>query len=197
MKGSCTLFFVRHGQTEHNVKGLIQGHSDSALTAEGKKECHRLKNRFKKVRIEAIYSSDLLRAKETARIIALPHRLNVVFNAALRERNYGGIEGKHWTILDIIHKDLVKLTDQERHSFRAHPLAESNKDVIDRLLPFVKGIAKKHLGEKVILVSHGGLIRIFLNYIGFIKPEDKIFIKNGEVVKVTTDGKTFQVKESL
>lgn len=195
---NCTLYFVRHGETEHNVLGLIQGPSDSALTEEGKKQALELQNKFKKIRLSAFYSSDLNRAKETAKIIAKPHKLKIKFNKALRERNYGSIEGKPRELLDKIYKSFDKLTHKERFHHRADPQAESNKDVIERLLPFLKQVAKKSSGKSVLLVTHGGLMRIFLNYIGFVRPDDaRFYIENGAIGKVETDGDNFQVKKTL
>lgn len=194
---NCTLYFVRHGETEHNVLGLIQGHSDSALTEEGKKQALELQNKFKKIRLSAFYSSDLNRAKETAKIIALPHKLKVIYSQALRERNYGSIEGKPRELLDKIYKSFDKLTHKERFHHRADPQAESNKDVIERLLPFLKQVAKKSSGKSVLLVTHGGLIGIFLRYIGFVTPYTRTHIKNGAIVKIETDGKEFKVKETF
>lgn len=193
---NCNLYFVRHGQTEHNLKGLIQGHSDSALTEEGKKQALELQNKFKSVELAAIYSSDLMRARKTAEIIALPHKLKVVYSKALRERNYGSIEGKPRELLDKIYESFDKFTRQQRFLFRANPQAESNKDVIERLLPFLKQISKKHGGKNVLLVTHGGLMGILLRYIGFVTPDMRTHIKNGAIIKIETDGKKLQVKET-
>ena len=193
---SVILYFIRHGQTEHNVKGLIQGHSDSDLTEEGKKQALELQNRFKNIKLAAIFSSDLNRAKETAKIIALPHKLKVNYSQALRERNYGSIEGKPRELLDKIYESFDKLTHKERFHHRANPLAESNKDVIERLLPFLKQVYKQHQGKSVLMVTHGGLMGIFLRYIGFVTPDMKTHIKNGAIVKIKTNGKKFQVKET-
>ncbi len=98
---STTFYFIRHGQTEHNVLGLIQGHSDSELTEEGRQQAHKLQAVFKKVKLAAIYSSDLKRAKKTAEIIAKPHKLKIIYTHALKERSYGSFEGKPRELLDI------------------------------------------------------------------------------------------------
>lgn len=195
---SCTIYFIRHGETEHNVLGLIQGHSDSPLTEEGKKQALRLQEKFKNIKPLAIYSSDLSRAKETAKIIAHPHKIKVIYSKALRERSYGSIEGKPRELLDKIYESFDKFTHQERFRHRANPQAESNKDVIERLLPFLKQISIKYDGKSVLLVTHGGLMRIFLTYIDFVSPDDRRFyIPNGAVLKIETDNKEFRVKKSF
>ena len=75
--------------TEWNEIGLIQGHSDSPLTAQGITQAKELAKKLKNVKFDLIFSSDLLRAKRTAEIIALEHKLFVQTSKLLRERDFG------------------------------------------------------------------------------------------------------------
>src|SRR3990172_8408752 len=88
-----TIYIVRHGETEWNIKGVMQGHSDSPLTKTGEKQAHQIAEELKEIHFDEIFSSDALRAKRTAEIIALERKMAVQAKTALRERNYGEFEG--------------------------------------------------------------------------------------------------------
>lgn len=87
------MYIVRHGETEWNVRKLLQGQKDSNLTEKGKEEAERLAKKFKDTPFDAIFSSDLLRAKRTAEILAVEHNLAIQTNKLLRERHFGRLEG--------------------------------------------------------------------------------------------------------
>ena len=89
-----TLILVRHGETEWNLAGRIQGHTDSRLTERGREEGRRVAERLANLEVAAVYASDLGRARETGEIIAAPHGLSVQTAPDLRERCYGEFEGK-------------------------------------------------------------------------------------------------------
>jgi broad specificity phosphatase PhoE len=112
----CTIYLVRHGRTDWNEKGLIQGHTNIALNQEGKIQAENLARELKHIKFDKVFSSDLARAKQTAEIIALEHKLSVETSKALRERNFGKYEGKHWTVLEEINEVLKKL--DEKGSYR-------------------------------------------------------------------------------
>lgn len=84
----CTFYIVRHGETLWNVKGLLQGIKDSALTPTGEKQARELAAELESVNFDVIFSSDLLRARRTAEIIALERKLAVKTSQLLRERQF-------------------------------------------------------------------------------------------------------------
>src|SRR3990167_4625255 len=90
----CTIYVVRHGESEWNVKGLIQGQSDSPLTQSGERQAFLLAKELKNIKFGAVFSSDLVRAKRTADMIALERSLAIQTSKALIERNFGKLEGK-------------------------------------------------------------------------------------------------------
>ncbi len=94
MKKSCRLYLVRHGQTEWNIEGRMQGQKDSSLTAVGISQAEAMGLRLKSVNFAAAFSSDLLRAYRTAQIIAKERRLAVIARRELRERSFGKLDGK-------------------------------------------------------------------------------------------------------
>jgi len=87
------VFLIRHGESIGNQKGLHQGQkNDFSLSELGKRQSYFLKKRFENLKIDAIYSSDLRRAKETAEFLSKPRRINIILDKRLRERSFGVIE---------------------------------------------------------------------------------------------------------
>ena len=82
---TSTIYLVRHGETEWNTEGRLQGQKDSFLTAKGEKQAAQTAEKLKGVKFDAIFSSDLLRAKRTAEIIKLERQLEINTTKALRE----------------------------------------------------------------------------------------------------------------
>ena len=113
MKKNCTIYLVRHGETEWNEKKLIQGHSDIPLNKKGEIQAKQLGEKLKDIHFEAVFSSDLVRAKRTAEIMVLEKKLAVITTKALRERLFGRYEGKQVTELRRILGELV-LFSKER-----------------------------------------------------------------------------------
>ena len=88
-----TLYLVRHGQTDWNAEGRLQGHADRPLDTIGRIQAAAVAQRLASVRLEAIYASDLVRAVATARAIAAYHGLEVIRDPRMREVGYGEWEG--------------------------------------------------------------------------------------------------------
>ena len=93
MKNYCTIYLVRHGETEWNEKKLIQGYSDIPLNKKGELQAKQLGQEFNNIYFDAVFSSDLLRAKNSAEIIILEKKLTVATTKVLRERFFGRFEG--------------------------------------------------------------------------------------------------------
>lgn len=154
------LYLVRHGETEWNVTGRFQGHSDIPLSTEGKNQAEKLSHLIKRSKVNSIYASDLSRAVETAEIIInkYPSKLNINITPDLREINFGLWEGL--TIDEIkakYHSELMEWWDNP--SKVAVPGGELLSDVVCRVINSVQHIANMHPDENVLIVSHGGVIR--------------------------------------
>src|SRR5258706_4066259 len=106
----ATLYIVRHGESEWNIKHLIQGQKDIVLSKNGKLQAQILAGELKKISFEFIFSSDLLRAKRTAEIVALEHKLAVQTAKVLRERSFGKLEGQPTSLLREYEKKLLALS---------------------------------------------------------------------------------------
>ena len=141
------LFIVRHGETEANEKGIEAGLLDYPLTKQGAKEASFIAKTLKKVKINAVYSSPVFRAVQTAKILARPHKLKVktleeLTEAKLKPRFVG---------------------KKGRHHILTNPAAfsETNNELLERTGKAIKII--KHEAEgNVIVVSHGDVITALL-----------------------------------
>jgi broad specificity phosphatase PhoE len=137
-----TLLLVRHGETDWNAEGRLQGHTDRPLTPYGREQAKKLADRLDGDTIAAVYASDLSRARETAEIVGERLGLTVVIDPDLREKNWGTWEG---------------LTGSERD--RVEFVGETTEAHSDRILRAVRRIAERHPGERVLVVTHGGSVR--------------------------------------
>ena len=136
----CTIYLVRHGRTDWNDKKLVQGHIDIPLNLEGQATAKELAIELNNIEFDKVYSSDLLRAKQTAEIIALEHQLEVETTEVLRERNFGSFQGKPREHLKEIDKVLETLTDETRYYYTHNGIVESDKDMMIRFITFIRHI---------------------------------------------------------
>jgi broad specificity phosphatase PhoE len=137
-----TLLLVRHGETDWNAEGRLQGHTDRPLNPYGREQAKKLAERLDGDSIAAVYASDLSRARETAEIVGERLGLTVVIDPDLREKNWGTWEG---------------LTGSERD--RVEFEGETTEEHAERILRAVKRIAERHPDERVLVVTHGGSMR--------------------------------------
>jgi len=149
------IFLVRHGATEWNVHKRAQGHADIALTDEGRRQAVHAANELAHVDVDAVYSSDLQRARETARVIAESHGLDVKVDPDFREIDQGEWEG---LTVDEIRRGWPDLWGPARH-FSARPGGETPQQVRTRALAALERAVAAHPDGTIVIVSHGGTIR--------------------------------------
>lgn len=135
-----TLYLVRHGETEDNVRQIMQGQTQGELTEHGREQARQVADRLASKPIDTIVSSDLQRAIQTAEIIAEPHRLPINQTTLLRERDWGGFTGRF--IPDL--KDEVWPED-----------IESLDCLLERAQRFLDYITINYVNQTVIAVGHG------------------------------------------
>ncbi|OMP02065.1 Histidine phosphatase superfamily, clade-1 [Corchorus olitorius] len=155
------IVVVRHGETEWNADGRIQGHLDVELNEAGRQQAASVADRLsKEPKISAVYSSDLKRALVTAETIAARcGGLEVIKDPDLRERNLGDLQG-------LVFREAAKLSPKAYKAFLSHRTeqdipggGESLDQLYSRCTSSLQRIASKHKGERVVVVSHGGAIR--------------------------------------
>lgn len=156
-----TLLLVRHGQTEWNKDLRYQGQLDTPLSAYGRKQAELLADALASWSIAAVYTSDLSRARDTADIVASPHGLAPVPLSDLREASYGEWEGMTYADVRLQYPDLVAARRNDPVGFTP-PGGESLGSTADRVVRSIRNIADRHPRENVLVVTHGGPLRMFL-----------------------------------
>jgi broad specificity phosphatase PhoE len=200
-KNYCTLYIVRHGQTEWNVDSIIQGQKDSALTKKGVVQAEATAQKLKNIKFDAIFSSDLSRAQRTAEIIKLDRDLAVQTSHLLRERSFGHYEGMAAAEYEVVTRHLLEklqsLSEEESWNFKFGDDVESDQELLDRFLIKLREIAVAFSGKIVLVVTHGGGIRNFLMKMGYANYGDLPAgsFENSGYVKVLSDGLDFFIKE--
>jgi broad specificity phosphatase PhoE len=169
-----TLWFVRHGESTWNASGLVQGQAEgSVLTARGRREAARAAEQLGRARIGAIWTSDLERAHETAAIIGHVLHLPLRYERALRERNFGTAEGRPLSELSTavsgIEGDRVVDADVRP------PEGESLRALYRRVAAFMDDAAAGAADCAVVVVTHGGVIRMAQAYAEGIGVEDMVW----------------------
>jgi 2,3-bisphosphoglycerate-dependent phosphoglycerate mutase len=147
------LWLIRHGETDWNVEGRIQGFSDRPLNDKGLRQAELLAPRLAQTPFDAVYASDLDRACTTART-ALPGA-DVHVDPRLRELSYGIFEGKTWTGLDVDEAAAARHWSEDRFGRRI-PGGESYGDLMERMAAFRADLPER---GRVAAFSHGGTIR--------------------------------------
>lgn len=155
------VIFVRHGETSWNLDKRYQGHSDIALNEKGVQQAQAVAERLATERISAVYSSDLIRAAKTAELIAAQHSLPIVTIPELREVNFGLWEG-------LTYEQIMATWPEELSAIYSKPGAmcipdgESFDDVSKRVEVGLARCIEKHQNETIVIVSHGGTMRVAL-----------------------------------
>jgi len=142
-----TLLLARHGETDWNRDGRWQGWADPPLNETGREQARELADQLRATPFDAVYSSDLKRAHETAVIVAEPHGVPVVVDPDLREIDIGEWSG------------LTRAEIDERFPDGKRPGGETREQHQERVLRAVERLARDHPGERILLVSHGGTFR--------------------------------------
>lgn len=182
------LYLMRHGQTDWNASQRVQGTNDTVLNETGIMQSRLAALNLAGEMIETVYSSDLKRAKKTADIVSAALDLPVHYTKRLREMNFGKAEGLKKGDLaakfPYIYPAFNDVKNPERYDVR-YPAGESIGEVQQRFARFINKLADDRR-EKVLVVTHGMLIRIFAE----TALKKTIRLENGSVLKVSFDPKT-------
>lgn len=160
MENKLELYIVRHGETEWNKEGRLQGWLDSNLTKMGIEQVMRLKGQLQDISFDAAFSSPSKRAYDTAEIL-VGHYLTIEKDARLQEIHLGSWQGKR--IAEIQNDDAERYEEYCCYPERYTPDAgESFQQVIQRMDEFVQFCARKLTSGKILVVSHGVAIRALI-----------------------------------
>jgi broad specificity phosphatase PhoE len=159
------IFLARHGETEWNRVGRWQGATDIPLSAVGREQARQLAERLRDRGIAEIHTSNLVRASETARIVASVLGVpSVNVDERLRERGFGCFEGLTREECAVRHPEAWQLYLADRRS--TPPSAEPQADVIARMDAAMTAVAQSISdGQPALVISHGGAIRSFISAI--------------------------------
>lgn len=195
----CTIYLVRHGQSETNLQDIYG--LDANLTENGKKQIKQLATRLRHIHFEAIISSTMLRAKQSAEIIALEHNLTVKTYEALKERCYGVLEGKKGYLIQEELKDLFrkrsKLAYEERIKFKFSKNYESDEEVMSRFITSLRELSLVYVGQTILIVSHVTSMKNLLFHLGYASHNELEgqSIDNSGYIKLKSDGVDFFIEE--
>jgi len=175
MKQETRLYLVRHGETEFNRDHIVMGQSDSPLTIAGCGEAKALRDELKNVEFAAVYTSDLARTIDTARLIVEDRDIPMVQELDLRERSFGAIEGQPEQVyLDIrarMRDEYDALNEQGKRQFKFASDIESDAEVYQRARKVLVQVAQSHPGKNTLIVTHAGPIRTTLIGLGLFTDE--------------------------
>jgi broad specificity phosphatase PhoE len=162
--GTTVLYFVRHGETEYNRKGIMQGSGvDSSLNRTGREQAHALRRRFSSLPVDVVYSSDLRRAQETADLLAesLP-RADRRILSDLREISWGVLEGESPSPTRDAALGTVKSQWAEGNYDARIDGGESILDVRDRAIRAAQHMVEMDASRTILAVTHGRYLRVLL-----------------------------------
>lgn len=164
------IYLVRHGETDWNQAGLLQGQTDIALNDQGLEQAHEAAERLKEVPFEIAFCSPLIRAKRTAETIIGDRKITLTADERLRELNFGPWEGVDIRTI----KDAVSQPFTNPGSYIPPEGAESFAQLYKRSGEFVDQVLLPLEGtyETVLVVAHGGVNRSILNPVLNIPVDD-------------------------
>jgi broad specificity phosphatase PhoE len=155
------IYLLRHGEVLMAETRRFIGHLDVPLSARGERECAVQADALRAVKLAAVFSSDLVRARRSAEIIGAPHGLEPIALPSLREMAMGRWDGL--TAEAIKRREPEAFADwMSRIGEFPFPEGESVPDLVARAWPALQGIVTAHAGQTVAIVAHGGTNRALL-----------------------------------
>ena len=157
------IILIRHGETEWNSQKRMQGHSNSDLSEVGRGQIQALGELMKNVSFDHIYSSDSLRARQTAEAITQYSGHTLQFDQRIREKNLGVFEGLTSTEAKERHPEIYRLFKTAGANYVIDE-GESTQQLLERALEFIEEIRLRHPQERVVMVTHGGVVRVLMKH---------------------------------
>ena len=152
------LILIRHGESDANRQGILQGHFDSPLNSRGRDQAIALAEALAPLEVGRLYASDLKRARETGEILSRRLGLPLILDHSLREVDVGIFSGLTW-------ETIAERYPEEYERFRSSgdwevvPGSERNASSLERLKDFLDRLREAKSGDRVAIVSHGAILR--------------------------------------
>lgn len=185
---------ARHGETDWNIAGILQGWLDVEINDKGRRQAYELVAAFSGARFGVVYSSPLVRALETAEIVAKALRLPPpVCHEGLKERNFGVIQGVPKAELSELNPVLLQQI-LSRNPATDFEQGESMDEFADRVLGAIVDIGGRHRGERVLVICHGWVMDVITRHCARLPRSAILKMKrrNGESLWLEVDGESIQ-----
>jgi probable phosphoglycerate mutase len=185
---------TRHGETDWNIAGILQGWTDVPINDQGRRQAYELVGNFTHSKFSKIYSSPLIRSLETAEIIARSLRLDPPGrHEGLKERNFGVFQGIPKSEL----ADLNPVVLQQilkRNPATDFEQGESMDEFADRVLDAIVSIAEPNAGKRILAVTHGWVMDVITRHIATLARSAILNLKrkNGECLWLEVAGKSIR-----
>lgn len=175
---------ARHGETDWNIAGILQGWTDVPINDQGRRQAYELVGGFSHAKFSKVYSSPLIRSLETAEIIARSLRLEPPeTHEGLKERHFGAIQGIPKSELAELNPVLLQQI-LKRNPAIDFEEGESMDEFADRVLDAIAGIARPNAGRRILAITHGWVMDVITRHIAGLPRTTILNMKrrNGECV---------------
>lgn len=194
------IILIRHGETAWNAERRLQGHLDIALNDEGERQVAALGQALAGERFDAIYSSDLQRARQTAEAVGAVQAMPITIDAGLRERCYGAFEG-------LLYDDIAHLYPEAHAAWKAgdadarFPQGERVAETLNEFFARANGTLARIINaapaRKIAVVSHGGVLDCVYRavkgvHIGATREFD---VLNASINRLEWDGERLHIRQ--
>jgi broad specificity phosphatase PhoE len=196
MNKPCSIYIVRHGETDWNLMGIWQGHTDIPLNATGRAQAKQLGEQFSAIPFKAVYASDLSRARQTAEIMMVERGFSIETYPSLRELEHKPLEGKKLEELPreirqaFTHARSLPYEQYLRHKW--HPEVESPAECYQRIVRFLQERCTAFAGETILIVSHGSVMRILMEHLQHV-PEHTWKVSNTGFIQLAYDSQELKL----
>jgi len=190
MRGSTHICVARHGETDWNIAGILQGWIDVPINERGRQQALELAAACADTGFAVIATSPLARSRETAEIMAAAMNLAPpMCYDGLKERNFGAIQGVPKSELASLHPELLRQI-LERDPCAEFPQGESMHPFADRVLAALSAIDAEYHGKRVLLITHGWVMDVITRHINGLQRQTILDMKrrNGESIWLEVAG---------
>jgi probable phosphoglycerate mutase len=197
MREPAHLCVTRHGETDWNVSGILQGWIDVPINELGRRQAQTMASALASWNFDAVCSSSLVRARETAEIIAAILGLPAPeCHDGLRERCFGAIQGIPKTELAELNPVLLQQI-LKRNPAADFEEGETMDEFADRVLSAIAEIGARHAGRRILVITHGWVMDVLTRHVAGL-PRSAILNmkrKNGESLWLESDGRTIVARQ--